>query len=155
MKKLLKSLLIYGFTLPIVLDLLGVIFKPDRMTYITKYPLSFILEQFTRGILLVIPYIILMLLVYNNLLNKSKKDQHYHAHKYATIITTISLILLTTLGVVILFMSNFLGFTNKIFISIAFYSIFPVNSALFVLLIYGLGLLIGRFFKNRLIQSRK
>lgn len=154
MKKTLKYLVIYGFSLPIIFNILGGLLKPEKIKYLIMYPLSYVLELLMKGVFIVIPYIVLMLLTYNNLLKKEPTDKEYIIHKIATIVAIFSTVLTTTFGVLINFMYSYFSFKSKPYTAIAFWGTFPITSALLVLIMYGLVLFIGRLLMFRCFMKK-
>jgi len=147
MKKLLKILALYGFFLPIVLDSIGFFLDPKKARYVAQYPFSYFFEQLLNGTFSVIPFLLLLLLIYNNILKKQQVDKDYLAHKIATLFTTLFVVFVLTLSNVIIFLYNYYSFSRRVWKAIAFHGLFPIDSAILVLIVYGLGLFIGWLIK--------
>lgn len=149
MKKAIKALAVYSFSLPVVFELTGIIIDPGKTKYISRYSFSFIFEQLVNGALSVIPSVVLLLLVYINVFKKQQSDKHIAAHKMATAITMFYILCSTTLINVLVFLVKYVNLQGKLWKSIAGWGLHPVNAVVFVLLVYGLGLAIGRLIKQR------
>jgi|GEM_PF-6045099 len=147
--KNIKAMQLYCFSLPIVLEMVGILNKSVSIKYISRYPISFILELLVNGILSVIPSMVLLLFAYNNIFKKQPSENFYNAHKMAAKIAMYYILCSITLINVIVFLIKYCHIKSKTLNIISGYGMHPVNSIILVLLFYGLGYLLGKLSSKK------
>lgn len=143
MKKILKYSIIFGFSLPILFNVVGLFIDLKMLDYMKAYPVSFIFEQILDGIMTAIPYLMLLLFYKIFYFKRKSGDKYYIQNKVALLITDLIFVVITALSCTIIFLSNYLGFKNILWKQIAGNLLFPVHSALLVLVMYGIGFVLG------------
>jgi|GEM_PF-5561172 len=154
MKKLAFILAVYGFIQPIILNTFGILQRlknPIDLQIAKNEPFTFVYRSLLFSLLTTIPYVIILCIVYFNV-REGKKGNIRYPHKFATILTMVTILCYTSILSFMDYFCQFYGFSSYHFMIL--FGIIPITSIGLVFMIYFIGIAIERKQNCRVDETK-
>ena len=143
LKKALLLTSLYGLLMPLALQTIGYVAKPDLFRI--KHAEDFVFRAVLISILTFLPNLIPLLFTYGYIFKKNYTAVSYPWYLAGSVTSIVYVVTSNTFFNIILFMQDFHNLKGKIWSMIVLFGLFPLDSILLALACYGIGFRIVKY----------